>query len=70
MNYVRLVEEIRAECGGLKIEPDSVYMATSLSEFTQTLVLVSRGISLKPPFTYDAVSSLSAVFYLLRYRDF
>jgi len=52
----RLVEEIRVECGGLKIEPDSVYMSSVLSEFTQTLVLVSRGVSLKPPFTYDAVS--------------
>ena len=54
--YGRLVEEIRSECGGLKVEPDSVYMASVFSEFIQTLVLVSRGISLKPPFTYHAVS--------------
>lgn len=53
----RLVEEIRSECGGLKIEPDNVYMATVMSEFIQTLVLVSRGIPLKPQFTYDAVST-------------
>ena len=58
------MEEIRAECGGLKVEPDSVYMATVLSEFTQTLVLISRGISLKPAFTYDAVSSPTVVLCL------
>ena len=50
------MEEIRTECGGLKVEPDTVYMATVFAEFTQTLVLVSRGVSLKPEFTYDAVS--------------
>jgi len=56
---VRLVEEIRSECGGLKLEPDYVYMATVFSEFSQTVVLVSRGISLKPEFTYDAVSYIN-----------
>lgn len=55
MDVVRLVEEIRTECGGLKVEPDSVYMSTSCAEFMQTLVLISRGVSLKPPFSYDAV---------------
>jgi len=57
-DYGRLVEEIRTECGGLKVEPDSVYMSTSCAEFMQTLVLISRGVSLKPPFSYDAVSLL------------
>jgi len=59
-NRCRLVEEIRSECSGLKIEPDSVYMATVFSEFIQTMVLVSRGISLKPSFTYHAVSMPSS----------
>lgn len=58
MDVVRLVEEIRSECGGLKIEPDSVYMSAVFSEFVQTLVLVSRGVSLKPPFTYHAVEKV------------
>jgi len=50
------VEEVRSECGGLRLEPDCVYMATVFSEFVQTAVLISRGISLKPQFNYDAVS--------------
>jgi len=59
------VEEIRSECGGLKLEPDSVYMASVFADFVHTVVLVSRGISLKPPFTYDAVSMTECLFIRL-----
>jgi len=52
----RLVEEIRAECGGLKIEPDIVYMSSALSDFIHSLVLLSRGISLQPQLIYHTVS--------------
>ena len=69
-NCGRLVEEIRAECGGLKMEADNVYMATVFSEFIQTVVLLSRGVSLKPPFTYDAVSVIFIRFCLPLYHDY
>ena len=59
------MEEIRSECGGLKLEPDSVYMASVFADFVHTVVLVSRGISLKPQFTYDAVSMTKCLFIRL-----
>jgi len=49
----------------LKLEPDSVYMASVFADFVHTVVLVSRGISLKPPFTYDAVSMTKCLFIRL-----
>ena len=53
---VRLVEEVKEKCGGVALTNEDVYMSTTYSDFVKITVLKSRGVSLKKPFTYDAVS--------------
>nr|XP_033806706.1 mitochondrial 10-formyltetrahydrofolate dehydrogenase isoform X2 [Geotrypetes seraphini] len=43
MDVVRLVEEIKQKCGGLQLQNEDVYMATTLHEFIQMVVRKSRG---------------------------
>ncbi len=56
MQVVRLVEEVRDRCDGVKLENEDVYMATTYDEFVTTVVLKSRGVSTKKPFTYKSVT--------------
>ena len=53
----RLIEEVRSKCGGVQLQSDDVYMATTFQEFIRAVILRSRGIETKKPFTYDAVCS-------------
>ncbi len=55
---LRLVEEVKEKCGGVALTNEDVYMATTYKDFVTITVLKSRGVSLKKPFTYDAVSCL------------
>ncbi|XP_048462616.1 cytosolic 10-formyltetrahydrofolate dehydrogenase-like [Rhincodon typus] len=43
MDVVRLVEEIKLKCGGLQLQNEDVYMATTFGDLTQTLVKKLRG---------------------------
>ena len=52
----RLVEEVKEKCGAALTNED-VYMSTTYKDFLTITVLRSRGVSLKKPFTYDAVNS-------------
>ena len=51
----RLVEEVKDRTGVMLTNED-VYMATTLGDFTKTVVLFSRGEGGKKEFTYEAVS--------------
>ena len=56
LNFFRLIEEVKEKCGGVALENEDVYMATEYKDFVKAVVMRSRGISTKKPFTYDAVS--------------
>lgn len=43
MDVVRLVEEVKLKCGGLQLQNEDVYMATTFGEFIQMLVRRMRG---------------------------
>ncbi|XP_060745088.1 mitochondrial 10-formyltetrahydrofolate dehydrogenase [Tachysurus vachellii] len=43
MDVVRLVEEIKQKCGGVQLQNEDVYMATSFQEFMQMFVRRLRG---------------------------
>ena len=55
-NVFRLVEEVKEKCGGVSLSNEDVYMSTTYKDFVKITVLKSRGVSLKKPFNYDAVS--------------
>ena len=40
---------------GVELQNEDVFMASKFDDFIQTVVFVSRGGSLKPEFTYDAI---------------
>ena len=56
MFVYRLVEEVKEKCGAALTNED-VYMSTTYKDFLTITVLRSREVSLKKPFTYDAVNS-------------
>ncbi|XP_073476384.1 mitochondrial 10-formyltetrahydrofolate dehydrogenase [Aquarana catesbeiana] len=43
MDVVRLVEEIKQKCGGLEVQNEDVYMATTFQDFMQMVVRKFRG---------------------------
>lgn len=43
MDVVRLVEELRLKCGGLQLQNEDVYMATTFEDFMQKVVRKLRG---------------------------
>ncbi|XP_077328226.1 mitochondrial 10-formyltetrahydrofolate dehydrogenase [Lithobates pipiens] len=43
MDVVRLVEEIKQKCGGLEVQNEDVYMATTFQDFIQMVVRKFRG---------------------------
>ncbi|XP_078399224.1 cytosolic 10-formyltetrahydrofolate dehydrogenase [Cetorhinus maximus] len=43
MDVIRLVEEIKLKCGGLQLQNEDVYMATTFEDLTQMLVRKLRG---------------------------
>ena len=47
---------MKEKCGGVSLSNEDVYMSTTYKDFVKITVLKSRGVSLKKPFTYDAVS--------------
>ncbi|XP_043223831.1 cytosolic 10-formyltetrahydrofolate dehydrogenase-like isoform X1 [Amphibalanus amphitrite] len=54
MDVVRLLEEVKMK-SGVELQNEDVFMASKFDDFVQTVVFVSRGGSLKPEFTYDAI---------------
>jgi len=54
MDVVRLLEDVKTKCG-VELQNEDVFMASKFDDFIQTVVFVSRGGSLKPEFTYDAI---------------
>jgi formyltetrahydrofolate dehydrogenase len=48
---------VRQKCGGVQLENDDVYMATTFGEFFKRVVLISRGVSSTKPFEYTPVNS-------------
>ncbi|KAI0230111.1 Cytosolic 10-formyltetrahydrofolate dehydrogenase [Lamellibrachia satsuma] len=43
MEVVRLVEEVREKCGGIRLQNNDVYLATTLNEFVRAVILMARG---------------------------
>lgn len=43
MYFHRLVEEIKQKCGGLEVQNEDVYMATTFQDFIQMVVRKFRG---------------------------
>jgi len=43
MDVVRLVEEVKQKCGGVQLQTEDVYMATTLQDFVQLFVRRLRG---------------------------
>ena len=58
LGFVRLVEEVKQKCGGVQLENEDVYMATTFEEFVKRVVLVSRGVTDTKELVYDAVSGI------------
>ena len=57
MHYdCRLVEAVRQKCGGVQLQNEDVYMATTFGDFVKQAVLVSRGVTTTKELVYDAVS--------------
>ncbi|XP_037088208.1 cytosolic 10-formyltetrahydrofolate dehydrogenase-like isoform X1 [Pollicipes pollicipes] len=54
MDVVRLLEDVKQR-SGIELQNEDVFMASKFDDFVQTVVFVSRGGSLKPEFTYDAI---------------
>jgi formyltetrahydrofolate dehydrogenase len=44
MEVVRLVEEIRARCGGIRLQAEDVYMSPTFEEIVRLIVMKSRGV--------------------------
>lgn len=55
MDVTRLVEEVKEKCGGISLQTEEVYMATTLEDFIKAVVLKGRGVG-QEEFKYDAVS--------------
>lgn len=55
MDVVRLVEEVKLKCGGLQLQNEDVYMATTFGEFIQMLVRRMRGDDGKEELVIDYV---------------
>ncbi|XP_069062379.1 cytosolic 10-formyltetrahydrofolate dehydrogenase [Pleurodeles waltl] len=55
MDVVRLVEEVKLKCGGLQLQNEDVYMATTFGEFIQMLVRRMRGEDGKEELVIDYV---------------
>ena len=51
---------MKEKCGAALTNED-VYMSTTYKDFLTITVLRSRGVSLKKPFTYDAVNSRHSI---------
>ncbi|XP_076968008.1 mitochondrial 10-formyltetrahydrofolate dehydrogenase [Tamandua tetradactyla] len=56
MDVVRLVEEIRQKCGGLRLQNEDVYMYTKFEDFIQKVVRKLRGEDQEAEFIVDYVS--------------
>lgn len=55
---VRLVEEIKQKCGGVQLQNEDVYMATSFQEFMQMFVRRLRGDDQEEELVISYVSNL------------
>lgn len=53
---VRLVEEVKQKCGGVQLQNEDVYMATSFQEFIQMFVRRLRGEDQEEELVIDYVS--------------
>lgn len=53
---VRLVEEVKQKCGGVQLQNEDVYMATSFQEFIQMFVRCLRGEDQEEELVIDYVS--------------
>ena len=51
----RLVEEVREKCGGIRLQNNDVYLATTLNEFVRAVILMARGGGIEEV-KYDTVS--------------
>ncbi|XP_072181777.1 mitochondrial 10-formyltetrahydrofolate dehydrogenase-like isoform X1 [Diadema setosum] len=54
MDVARLVEEVKQKCGGLELQNEDVYMATTYEAFVQKVVRKGRGLD-EEVFEYDAI---------------
>ncbi|KAL3853603.1 hypothetical protein ACJMK2_017137 [Sinanodonta woodiana] len=56
MDVVRLVEEVKQKCNGIKLENEDVYMNTVFEDFINCVVKRGRGIVDKEEFKYTPVT--------------